>query len=96
MMSAHKNIGKRLVFYKTLNKGVRVGDVFFSEDMLNGNPNPLWDHRHPESVLVAAQYFGLDISDPHHRLLLFYTLVWQRALWSSAWEQKVRKTAAPW
>lgn len=66
-MPPHNDIRKRLLFYKKLYEGTQVGDVNFSDAAHEGR-------RHSKSALAAAQYFGLDLSDTHHRLLLFYIL----------------------
>jgi hypothetical protein len=67
MMPPHNDIRKRLLFYKKRTEWIDLEMSSFSDDNYEGR-------RNPESVLVAAQYFGLDLSNAYQRLLLFYNL----------------------
>jgi hypothetical protein len=66
MRTGDRALAKKMAYIKKLYEGVRVGDVMIPEKGGLGGHSP--------AVLEAAKYFGLELSDRNHRMLLLYIL----------------------
>jgi hypothetical protein len=66
MRTGDRALAKKMAYIKKLYERVLVGDVMIPEKGGLGG--------HPPAVLEAAKYFGLELSDRNHRMLLLYIL----------------------